>query len=245
MKKIIVALTIGFYSVSGIGQSLFINEVLAVNKTAVKNQEGKYEDWIEIYNGSSENMNVGGYFLSDDKTMLSKWAIPKNVIIKSKGFLLVLADNQPNKGGFHTNFKLSSKGETLYLSDKQGNLIHKLKFKRQYRDISYGLFPDGGTEKRYMNVSIGKKNLSTQVLGFDYTKANKQKIKLHVNAEKSGFVVYNDTGEMVRVILRNSKDQVFHRSKIEDQTGMIDLGGLEPGKYELQIGKNIYKIVKQ
>ena len=43
----------------------------------------------------------------------------------------------------HTNFKLGSSGETLFLWNNAGKLIDEFKFPAQTTNISYGRFPDG------------------------------------------------------------------------------------------------------
>jgi len=245
MKNTLLLLIL-FLSFSGISQNLFINEILAINKSSVKNNKGKFKDCIEIYNSSTTDMNISGYFLSDEKDTLKKWAFPQGVIIKSKDYILVWADNKPYKNKateMHTNFKISSKKETLRLSDKSGNEIHKLKCKRQFADISFGLGPDGSKEKRYMNPSLGKTNTLNPVLAFDI-KLVKDSIELHVNTDKTGFIVYNKSGAILKVIIRNKEDQVLLRAKVEDETGMIHIEDVPNGKYEMQIGKSIYRIVK-
>jgi hypothetical protein len=246
MKNTLILVFISLLSYSGFSQNLFVNEVLAINKSSVKNKKGKFKDCIEIYNSNSTDIDISGYFLSDVKVTLKKWAFPQGVIIKSKGYVLVWADNKPKKNTsteMHTNFKLSSKKETIRLSDKSGKQIHKLKCKRQFEDISFGLAPDGSKEKRYMNPSLGKTNLTTAVLAFDI-KLEKDSIELHVNSDNTGFIVYNKTGSLLKVIIRNKEDQVFLRAKVEEETGMIHIEDLSNGRYEMQIGKNIYRIVK-
>lgn len=246
MKNIILTFLVLLLSFGVSAQTLFINEVLAINESSVKNNKGKFKDCIEIYNSGTTDLNISGYFLSDEKDTLQKWAFPQGVIIKSKGFVLVWADDKPEKNSsteMHANFKLSSKKETIRLSDKSGTQIHKLKSSRQYSDISYGLVPDGSKEKRYMNPSLGKKNLSTPVLAYD-VKLQKDSVELHINADKTGFIVYNKTGEPLKVLIRNKEDQVFLRTKIEDETGMIPVDAIPDGKFEMQVGKSIFRIIK-
>jgi CotH kinase protein/Chitobiase/beta-hexosaminidase C-terminal domain/Lamin Tail Domain/Secretion system C-terminal sorting domain len=45
---------------------------------------------------------------------------------------------------FHTNFKLSSDGETAYLFDPNGNIVSSLLLEGSMPDVTKGAFPDGG-----------------------------------------------------------------------------------------------------
>ena len=43
-----------------------INEFMAFNSSTLKDQDGEYPDWIELYNSSSQNVNLSGWSLTDD-----------------------------------------------------------------------------------------------------------------------------------------------------------------------------------
>ncbi|MFN8208801.1 MAG: CotH kinase family protein [Bacteroidales bacterium] len=59
----------------------------------------------------------------------------------------------------HTNFKLSSSGDTLILTSPQGTLVDSIIFGSLPRDISYGLQPDGTDSKYYFaEPTPGKHN---------------------------------------------------------------------------------------
>ena len=64
----------------------------------------------------------------------------------------------------HTNFKLSSQGETITLSDDSGNIINKITFPAQYPDVEYG-YKDGKyifleeTKSEIVNSKIKKYKL--------------------------------------------------------------------------------------
>ncbi len=125
-------------------QILFINELMAKNDSFVKDDNGNYSDWIEIYNSSEQQINLSGYYLSDDNDTLNKWIIPEGNIIGAYGYYIFWCDGNPDSGKRHTNFKLSANGENLYLVDKDGKtIIDSVKFGVQEADISYGRIEDG------------------------------------------------------------------------------------------------------
>ncbi len=49
----------------------------------------------------------------------------------------------------HTNFSLDTKGETLYLWDKNGVLVDSMAFGRQKTNVSFGRYPDGANRQVY------------------------------------------------------------------------------------------------
>ena len=40
---------------------LVINEIMASNFTKVADQDGEYDDWVELYNGGSNAVNLSGF----------------------------------------------------------------------------------------------------------------------------------------------------------------------------------------
>ena len=136
------------FEVGYIAPVLFINEFLASNDSCCADNYGDYDDWIEIYNPGSEPVNIGGMYISDDKTDLTAWQIPNtapdSTTIPAGGFLVLWADKQPDQGVLHVNIKLSSKGEDIVLTAPNGTtVIDSLTFGKQTTDVSMGRLPDG------------------------------------------------------------------------------------------------------
>ena len=46
--------------------TLFINEFLASNDTCCSDEEGEFDDWVELYNSSSNPIDVGGMYVADN-----------------------------------------------------------------------------------------------------------------------------------------------------------------------------------
>jgi hypothetical protein len=125
---------------------LFINELMAVNDNTIADENGEFDDWIEIFNGDSEPVWLGDKYLSDNIGNPSKWRLP-DVTLQPGGFFLVWADNQPGQGSAHTTYKLDAAGEEIGLFDAASTgyfLLDSLSFGPQYADISLGRYIDGG-----------------------------------------------------------------------------------------------------
>jgi hypothetical protein len=125
---------------------VFINEWMASNtKTVQDPADGNYDDWFELYNAGTQQVDISGCVLSDGG---NDWTIPQDTIIQSDDFLLVWADRQMEQNGFngdlHADFKLSRNGEEISISF-EGIVIDRVVFGAQEDDISVGRWPDGYT----------------------------------------------------------------------------------------------------
>lgn len=121
---------------------IVINEFLAVNNTTAADEEGEFDDWVELYNTTDFAISTAGLYLSDDADVFQKWALP-DVIIPADGYLIIWADGDENQGALHAGFKLSSDGETLVLSDENEVVIDSTSFGEQSDDISMARIPNG------------------------------------------------------------------------------------------------------
>ena len=131
---------------------LLINEVVADNLSTLKDENGKYSDWIELYNPTDDAVNLRGYYLSDSKNNLSKWAFP-DVCIERDGYLVVFCDKAEGDTFLHTNFSINSDKETIYLSDENENVIDSIRLENQQCDISYGRIFGNANEAGFLPYS--------------------------------------------------------------------------------------------
>jgi len=118
-----------------LGSDILLNEIMAVNRSAIRDEDGDYSDYIEIYNPHAYRVDLTGYGLSDDETSPMKWRFPQGVTIPANGTLLVFASGK-NRGGaaadslggtteLHTSFKLDATRETVLLSNAKGQLLDR------------------------------------------------------------------------------------------------------------------------
>jgi len=160
---------------------IFINEILASNLSTNPDMVdfGDFSDWIELYNDETVDVNIGGFYLSDDFTLPTKWQIPANIVIPAKGFYLLWADGfndspgktyirnwWPNTVQFttkwcHTNFKLNKGGDVLGLFNAAGVLVDSLSFPNQTTDVSFGRQSDGNNNLVYFGEPTPLKTNAT------------------------------------------------------------------------------------
>ena len=119
-----------------------ISEFLTDNNHGLEDEEGTRSDWIEIYNPHPMDVDLDGWFLTDDPALLTKWRFP-NVTLQPNKYLLVWAsgnDRTNSAAPLHTNFKLAKDaGSYLALVDAQTNVVSEfVSYPQQSADISYG-----------------------------------------------------------------------------------------------------------
>ncbi|MCH2064115.1 MAG: lamin tail domain-containing protein [Roseibacillus sp.] len=137
---------------------LYITEFLAENSDGLRDSDGDSSDWIELFNSGPVAVNLGGYFLTDDESALTKWPIP-SVQLDAGQFLLVFASEKDRRvvgQELHTNFKLDQQGEYLGLIAPDGSSVVSdfgstdNPLPRQREDISYGLMQTGNRTSRVL-----------------------------------------------------------------------------------------------
>ena len=124
---------------------LFINEFLASNDMTNQDPDyGDFADWLELYNETAEDVDIGGWTMTDDLSDPVKWTVPAGTTVPAGGYLLIWADSLDEVGlGIHGGFKLSGSGEQIGLYDLGSAAVDTLTYGDQTTDISSGRQPDG------------------------------------------------------------------------------------------------------
>ncbi len=119
-----------------------ISEFLADNTRTLMDSEGKFSDWLELENESSEAVSLTGYHLTDEEAVPTKWQFPA-VDIPPRSWLVVFASGKGQAlpgDPLHTNFRLSRSGGFLALLAPDGvRVIQAIRYGAQRADISQGL----------------------------------------------------------------------------------------------------------
>ncbi|MBN1951448.1 MAG: CotH kinase family protein [Bacteroidales bacterium] len=164
-----------FFSAAAVSQTVpevFINEFLSSNVSVNADMVDydDYSDWIELYNDGNTEADISGFYITDSRNNPEKWQFPDNIRIPAKGFLRIWADGYDDIPGqiryrswqdkdgndipfitdyFHLNFKLSRAGEFIALYTAAGEVVDSLGYSLQYRDVSFGRWPDGAENWYY------------------------------------------------------------------------------------------------
>jgi len=117
-----------------------INELMPGNEGSLRDETGEYDDWIEITNSGPDAVDLSGYYLTDDIAYPFKFAFP-DTVIQPDEYFIVWADDDPEQGSMHAEFKLSSSGEGVYLLYSL-LLVDETVFPALGEDVSFGRWPD-------------------------------------------------------------------------------------------------------
>ncbi len=105
-----------------------INEFSCSNYSL--NVAGNNEDFVELYNGTTDPVDIGGWHLSDDLDNPTKFEIPAGIVVPPNGFQMIMCSSEAQvgnlyAGGFlNTNFRIHQcKQESVVLADASGNIL--------------------------------------------------------------------------------------------------------------------------
>ena len=141
-----------------------INEISAANDIFV-NEYGKKGDWVELYNTTSEPIDVEGMYITDNikklqKCQLSKGSTTAVTVIPAHGYMVVWCDKRDTQRDLHASFKLSDDGGYVALSAADLSWTDSLSYPAHDGYHTVGRYTDGGNDIYLMNYpTIGKKNI--------------------------------------------------------------------------------------
>ena len=219
-----------------------VNEFCASNSSVIADEKGDYEDWIELYNNGDTSIHLLGYTLSDDLNDLAKWSF-SDTSLGPEAYLLIWADDDDEDGPLHTNFKLASGGEAIYLS-YQGEVVDEITFGGQTTDFTSGRYPNGTGPFVLMEATPAAFNNGQRVsiAGLD-----KPTFSIFPNPLTGRFYVESDMNGTA--ILMNAQGQTVLTTKINKGVNVLDAFLLASGMYFLSIRNEISvvskKIIKQ
>jgi hypothetical protein len=135
--------------------NVFINEIMASNRTSYADNFNEYDDWFEVYNNNDFPVNLAGVFFTDSFTNKIKFRVssvyPDSTIIPPKGYMIFWADDSTEQGIAHVNFKLDAGGEEIGIAQTNGrDIIDTIQFHKMYSDVSFGRRSDGDANLCYL-----------------------------------------------------------------------------------------------
>ena len=218
---------------SAISDKVVINEIMASNTKTVQDENGEYDDWIELYNNANTDISLKGFYLSDNSSNPFKWIFP-DTFIRANSFLILWADEDETQPGLHVNFKLSKSGEEVLLYDSSKQLVDSLNFGAQQDDISLGRYPNGTGNFIPMPPTFNQQNIE-----FGYiAEHNDNKILIFPNPACQVITVeclpefLPDKIEIFNTMGKKIKETETHKAtKIQ-----INVSEFENGLYLLKMG---------
>ena len=169
---------------------LMLNEVLIDNQNNFQDDYGLHSAWIEIFNRSYGSADLAGCLLkvSSQPGDTITYFIPKGdvlTLVKPRQHALFWADGEPNRGTFHTSFKLNPEtANWIGLFDSGRNIIDQIVVPanalgpdQSYARVSDGVADwevKGGSSDKYVTPSTNNKTLNSN--------AKMEKFEVHDSA---------------------------------------------------------------
>lgn len=206
-------------------KELQINEFMASNGDTILDNYGESSDWIEIFNLSKEPINIGGYYISDRQDEPLKYRIPdgypEKTTVPPRGYILLWADGNPERGPLHLSFKLSKEGESIILTAPDGiTTVDKIIFGRQRRDVSYGRKPTAPERWAFLvqptpgSPNRGPELFSNKVAGF-YLFYEENKITVFA-VSGSILIMILQIIVLLRIAMKLKKEKLRYRNLFEE-----------------------------
>jgi len=126
---------------------IVISEVLAHTDLPQK-------DSIELFNPAATNVNLGGWFLTDEAGTPAKFRVPDNTIIPAGGYIYFDEDDFNASPGSPESFRLSSTGDDVHLfsASTNGTLTgysHSVEFGASFNGTSMGRYINTAGDQFY------------------------------------------------------------------------------------------------
>jgi len=214
---------------------LVINEIMAANFSKVSDQDGEYDDWVELYNGGNTSINLEGFYLSDNENDLTKWIFP-NTVIQANDYKIIWCDTAgSSQTGLHTTYRLSADQEEVYLTDPSGVVVDAVHFVNMPTDVAYARVPNGDGVFIHQEES---QDLNNQSVSSENNISHTSKIRVYPNPSNS----------KIYILGTNQKVEVYNMiGKLvygPDNTTTINISDWESGIYFVKSGLSVVKIIK-
>ena len=128
----------------GLGQ-VVISEFMEKNRAVLRDEDGDFSDWIELYNQSGEAVSLAGWTISDKESKLG-WPLPELMLEPGQRLLLFASGKDRQGEQLHTDFALSGE-EGVYLRNEHGTLLSSALCGDCEADVAMALQADGSYEK--------------------------------------------------------------------------------------------------
>jgi len=223
--------------------NLYLNEVSGAVQNEYMDEFGEYDDWLELYNDSENEVNFGGLYLTDDlkdpTLMRVRQNSPDSTLIQPGGYKVLFADGTPEQGVLHMDFRISANGEELGLVQLLGLdtvRLDQVIFGEFSSGNSYSRITDGGLLWAQQAPTPAYSNQSSSVISQENIQVtvypNPASDFIHIRLEK-------DTGKETAIQVVNILGQVDRLSSViyteSRQLISMDVTHLEPGIYLVKV----------
>ncbi len=234
---LIIVSLLSFFNLSS---QVVINEIVASNVSTASDENGEFDDWIELYNNGNEAVDLSGYFLSDNPDNPGKWEFAEGTSIAGNGYLIIWADEDGSQGDLHASFKLSKDGETLALSGQDTIPFENLEFGVQEINKAFAREPNGTGSFVSKGATFGSNNDTSSntdehpVPGFS----------MYPNPCTESLTISHEANNPVSFNIFDIKGNLIGQETTLDKT-IINTEAWKPGIYFIENDQFSVPVVKQ
>ena len=126
--------------------SVEISEVSSKNRSYFPDENGEFHDYVELHNASDEEVSLAGWYLSNARESLRRWALPAIVLAPGEYRAIHLSGlNRASDEHMHANFRLPASGAEVYLTEPDGTLTSQVTVPALEADQACSLTESGWT----------------------------------------------------------------------------------------------------
>jgi hypothetical protein len=238
-----------FYTIVAVGGiapgNVVINEFMASNTSSMADQDGEFDDWIEVYNNGTTSIDLSGYRLTNDLTNLTAFTFPAGSTLAPDSYLVVWADKDLLQSGMHANFKIAATGSTLYFTNANLSVIDSIAFSTQLTDQTLGRYPNGTGNFQTLVPTFAANNNSTVSVADDVLKVENE-WNVYPNPTEGQFTIDLTQVQLGAQPLNiyNHCGQLIFSDLIKDK-GTYSTEGWTNGLYLIQVGNQTRRLIIQ
>ncbi len=214
--------------------ALELTEVMADNCTFFADETGACPDYVEIHNRTGAAVNLEGWYLSDKSEKLMRWQFPA-VTLPADGYLAVHCsgeDRRQDPAHLHTNFRISNKGDTLYLTNPAGVTVSYVKTPAMEPDQCWSLLETGWSKQFSPSPNYPNTPQGADAAAADIDRRNTSGVRITevlASSSKSDdwIELYNTASEAVDLSGWGLSDNAGRPRKWQLPPGTV----IQPGQY--------------
>lgn len=220
---------------------VYINEVMTNNQSVIEDDNNTYSNWIEIYNGRSESIDLAGHFITNDDNNIELYRIPRchesETTVEAGEFALIWASTQTETGALYTGFEIQDEAYVgLYTSDGT-TAVDEVNTASLAADHSYGREADGAEAWVTFETTTPNASNAGGVIMNVADHSQNSTFKAYPNPVSTGVLNFSET---VDVELFDATGKLLIK---QNRANNLNVNSLSSGLYLLKAQGEVIRIV--
>lgn len=207
---------------SGSGRlgDVVINEVMASNSQTIPDENGRFFDWIELYNQSDQDIDLAQWGLSD-RADGPRWAFPDKTILPAHGYIVVYcagkdASQFTSSDGLYASFKMKANSDVAALFSPSSQLVEQ---------VTLSSVPNGSSLGRSQEDASQWIEQKQPTPGFENSQLGYTAYEATLVAEPVGVVINEIQAKNITSIMDHTGDRPDWIELYNTSAAAVDLSG--------------------